>query len=156
MLPIARTIEERFFAKVNKAGPIPDYAPELGPCWLWIGATDGDKRYGSFCVDGRLVRAHRWAFEHVTEVVVPAGRVTDHLCRVTLCVKPSHLEPVTQHENIMRGSGFAAVNARKTHCKWGHEFTPENTGTVRGGGRYCRQCTADYNLSRRAMVSARS
>jgi len=29
----------------------------------------------------------------------------DHLCRNRACVRPSHLEPVTQTENIRRGAG---------------------------------------------------
>lgn len=31
-------------------------------------------------------------------------------------------------------------NARKTHCKRGHEFTVENTYPKSGGGRGCRTC----------------
>lgn len=31
-------------------------------------------------------------------------------------------------------------NAVKTHCKRGHEFTPENTAPNHGGGRRCRAC----------------
>lgn len=35
-------------------------------------------------------------------------------------------------------------NAAKTHCKWGHEFTPENTYThPTTGERRCRQCVRD-------------
>jgi hypothetical protein len=33
----------------------------------------------------------------------------------------------------------AAVNAAKTHCKHGHEFTPDNTIVV-PLGRECRVC----------------
>lgn len=28
----------------------------------------------------------------------------------------------------------------RTHCKWGHEFTPENTRIERNGSRTCKQC----------------
>lgn len=28
----------------------------------------------------------------------------------------------------------------KTHCKWGHEFTPDNTKIGKNGGRWCREC----------------
>ena len=39
-------------------------------------------------------------------------------------------------------------NARKTHCKWGHEFTAENTWPQSTGkGRKCRTCE---NARRRA------
>ena len=31
-------------------------------------------------------------------------------------------------------------NARKTHCKFGHEFTPENTHMLKHGERLCRIC----------------
>lgn len=43
-------------------------------------------------------------------------------------------------------SGFRktdAERAAKTHCKHGHEFTPENTKTDANGWRYCRRCAAD-------------
>lgn len=31
------------------------------------------------------------------------------------------------------------ANANKTHCKWGHEYTPENT-MRQNSGRKCREC----------------
>lgn len=38
------------------------------------------------------------------------------------------------------------AQASKTHCKRGHEFTPENTGVQhRNGGRFCRMCAANAN-----------
>lgn len=35
-------------------------------------------------------------------------------------------------------------NARKTECKRGHKFTPENTGTSVRGTRFCRECNRSY------------
>ena len=70
---------------------------------------------------------------------IPAGLELDHLCRVRECVNPQHLEAVTHHENMLRSR-----EATKTHCKHGHEFTPENTYTYqRGVGiqRCCKTCT---------------
>jgi len=43
-------------------------------------------------------------------------------------------------DNVMRGSGPSALNAQKTHCVHGHEFTPENTYLDDGGWRQCRTC----------------
>lgn len=33
-----------------------------------------------------------------------------------------------------------SAGANKTHCKWGHEFTPENTKYTPHGHRNCRTC----------------
>lgn len=32
------------------------------------------------------------------------------------------------------------IYRKKTHCKHGHDFTPENTGTTAAGHRFCRTC----------------
>ena len=127
--------DERFWAKVDKDGPIPDYAPQLGNCWLWT-STTSTKGYGRFYLNGRTVTAHRYAYGDI-----PDGLVLDHLCRVRPCVRRSHLEPVTETVNILRGFGSPALNAQKTHCKYGHEFTPENTvPNNHGRSRWCREC----------------
>ncbi|KKK63955.1 hypothetical protein LCGC14_2989040 [marine sediment metagenome] len=55
-------ITERFFANVQFGGPVPEYRPELGPCWLWMGTVNRNG-YGMFWDGGRNVRAHRWAYE---------------------------------------------------------------------------------------------
>ena len=50
---------------------------------------------------------------------------------------------------------IAAVNAAKTHCVKGHEFTLQNTYRKKNGTRDCRRCNADrvnalYHLGRLA------
>lgn len=110
-----------------------------GPCWEYRG-TKRARGYGVIVVGpGRKAQAaHRAVWEGLVGPV-PAGLVLDHLCRNTSCVNPDHLEPVTQAENIRRGYAPAALNARKTHCSKGHEFTPENTAR-RSGRRVCLTC----------------
>lgn len=34
--------------------------------------------------------------------------------------------------------------ASRTHCKWGHEYTPANTKIHKDGHRLCKQCRRDY------------
>lgn len=113
-------------------------------CWEWTGGKTSDGAYPRFCIaKAQYVLAHRWSYEHHVGPI-PDGLTIDHLCRFTLCVNPAHLEPVTNVENVMRGEGAGARNARKTHCKRGHEFTPENTYVGRGGRkRQCRTCTLE-------------
>lgn len=106
-------------------------------CWLWTGHTVRGG-YGGFNFRGSRVDAHRASYVlHCGEV--PTGLHLDHLCRVRLCVNPAHLEPVTPKENVLRSTAITALNALKTHCKHGHEFTAENTYRTKAG-RHCRRC----------------
>ncbi len=89
----------RFFAKVSP--------PDANGCHLWTGALNS-AGYGSIGVGSRghstaIVRAaHRIGYL-LAHGSCPAGMVLDHLCRVTACVNPAHLEPVTVRENVVRG-----------------------------------------------------
>lgn len=112
-------------------------------CWRWTRGKLANG-YAEFQAEGRTVLAHRWAYAHFVGAI-PAGLFIDHLCRVRDCVNPLHLEAVTNKENILRGTGFSARNARKTHCTRGHEFTPENIVARKRGGRECRICRDAYN-----------
>lgn len=106
-------------------------------CWIWNGPID-DNGYGR---QGKLL-AHRLLFE-ITEGPICKGRELDHTCRVRACVNPDHLDPVTHAENVRRGIVGEVNRERqlsKTHCKRGHEFTPENTGRDHRGDRYCKKC----------------
>lgn len=50
---------------------------------------------------------------------------------------------LAQHRDRKRASGASKLNAHKTHCTHGHEFTPENTGRTKTGKRFCRECQRD-------------
>ena len=121
------TLEERFWSKIDKDGPVSDWRPELGPCWIWTKGKTGSG-YGAFCPgDGDTVQAHRWSYEHSVGPI-PEGLELDHLCRRPACVRPSHLDPVTGGVNQHRSPlTFASINSGKAYCDTGHEFTPENT-----------------------------
>ena len=136
------TTDERFHKK---------YAIRQDGCWEWQGSVipqraSGHNFYGVFYWDGKQGYAHRYAYEQA-HGAMPEGLVTDHLCRRTRCVNPDHLEPVTHKENILRGVGACSVNARKTHCKHGHEFTKENTyiRPMSRRGRDCQTCKGKRN-----------
>lgn len=104
---------DRFWAKV-------EMEPTSG-CFIWMGKRKPNG-YGVFWLDEeRVVYAHRFAYE-LAKGPIPVGLQIDHLCRVRACVNASHLEAVSQQENLHRGEGIAAQHARKTHCKWGHHL----------------------------------
>src|SRR5690554_6462185 len=110
---MARPPLDRFWPKIDRTDD----------CWLWIGKIN-NRGYGLFYLDRRMQAAHRAAYQLLVGPI-PDGLDLDHTCRVRRCVNPDHLEPVTHRENLLRGASFAAVNAAKTHCPHGHEYTPE-------------------------------
>jgi len=107
-------------------------------CWLWNGSQDG-RGYGLFRIDGKSIRAHRWAYEFCVGPI-PAGLELDHVrargCTNTACVSPDHLEPVSHQENTLRGDGPSSTNARKDVAPCGHAYN----ATHKNGTRYCRPC----------------
>ena len=113
-------------------------------CWLWTGARSSNG-YGVSWHNLRAISAHRFAYELLVGPI-PEGLTLDHLCRVRHCVNPAHLEPVTMRENLLRGEGWTALNARKTHCPRGHSYDDENT-YISGGKRYCLTCRASRRSS---------
>jgi len=116
-------------------------------CWIWTACVNRDG-YGKISVSGRDRVAHRVAYELLVGPI-PDGMQLDHLCRTLACVNPEHLEPVTPGENQRRGY---AARGPVSHCKNGHEFTPDNTySRQRNEGlvRECRQCHSERERDRR-------
>lgn len=115
-------------------------------CWVMCGwgSKDGYANYNR-------TTGHRVVYEALVGPI-PTGLQLDHLCHTRdpncpsdstclhrRCVRPDHLDPVTVRENALRSNSPLAKKARQTHCKWGHEFTPENTYRWRTN-RICRAC----------------
>jgi hypothetical protein len=137
-LPVisAEVANKRFWPKVAKTDG----------CWLWKGYVS-QAGYGYFYCERKGHQAHRISYA-MAKGSIPEGLVVDHLCRNTACVNPDHLEAVSSRENTRRGV-VSEVNKRRfaaqTHCKRGHEYTPENTGKHPQGGRVCKACARKNN-----------
>lgn len=143
-LELTEKDQKRFWSKV--LAPVAASA-----CLLW--AKPYGNGYGYLCLRGQRVLAHRVSFQ-LANGPIPDGKVIDHLCGNTRCVHPDHLDAVDQRENVHRGYARSVSVARrndKTHCKHGHEFTPENTYTRPDGKRSCRQCQRDREATKRAQ-----
>ncbi len=126
-----KTHEERILEKVALKGD----------CWVYTGFCNKGG-YGIVTDPVKyFLLAHRMLFRaFFGDEFDFKGAVTDHLCRNTSCVNPFHLEMVTHTENILRGIGPTAVNARKTHCNYGHSLDLSLVYVGKKGGRACRVC----------------
>lgn len=127
---------ERFWAKVEK-GTGPDN------CWIWT-ACKVKRGYGRFNAAGKTISAHSWAYLNLVGPI-PHGWELDH--RLTCergCVRPSHITPRTAVEHALQPDSAGGLQRGKTHCKQGHEYTPENTefriNASGGVGRVCKAC----------------
>lgn len=117
-------IEARFLSYVDRRGD--------DECWPWTGYVDG-MGYGIFGAEGKLRKAHIWAYEHFVGQVPEDRPEIDHACHSNDMACPGgpchhrrcvnylhHLEPVTHRENVLRSRGaklsdeFVAV----LHARW--------------------------------------
>jgi len=124
------------------------YTDKSGDCWIWTGAMR-ENGYGHILLNGKMRGAHRVAYE-LAVGPIPHGLVIDHLCRTPACVRPEHLEAVTQRENVLRGVGVSAVAATVTTCPSGHPYAGRNLYVGPKGERRCRECARISRAKSRA------
>lgn len=119
-------------------------------CWIWTGATtNGYGRVGMSDPRRRTVLAHRAMYELIVGPI-PDGMTLDHLCEVTLCINPMHLEPCAPKDNTLRSTRNPLMVAyRNRTCTKGHPISGDNR--MKHGTKYeCRTCV---NARRRKTQS---
>ena len=127
-----KDFESRFWSQVKKTKS----------CWLWTGSLD-QKGYGrgSGMAGGRVHRIS-WL---LAGKQISSGLVISHLCEVPNCVRPSHLDQVTNRENRLYGHGLTARLARRDKCSRGHLYSVYGHFIYKSNKsrpeRRCRECT---------------
>lgn len=118
-----RDVYERFVRKIA--------AGDAG-CWIWTACTNR-QGYGELKNAGGSKLAHRVSYQHFVGAI-PLGYELHHICENPRCVRPDHLRAVTRLEHARLGP-----QATKTHCKRGHELSPDNLIAGRPW-RTCKRC----------------
>lgn len=131
---------ERFYASFDR-----HLKKDVGPrghCWEWTGETRRGYGFAVVEVKGRRYkfRAHRVAWER-KHGSVPRGKVIDHTCTNGLCVRLSHLEPVSNSENVRRGNAHRYGSNPGYECRNGHR--DEYKRDPKSGKLYCLGCARD-------------
>ncbi|WP_157868970.1 HNH endonuclease signature motif containing protein [Streptomyces atriruber] len=113
----------------------------IQPSGHWrYGTRVNNKGYACVCHAGDREYAHRVS-HHLFIGPIPPGYDVDHLCGLTWCVNPMHLEAITHSENIRRA--YRECGAKL------HDMTnPANYYVRSNGGRMCRPCNERRNRAR--------
>ena len=79
------------------------YTQKTETCWNWVGASR-QTGYGALNISGRSEVVHRLIFT-MAYGAIPAGLVIDHMCRNPRCIRPDHLQAVSNKQNGENLSG---------------------------------------------------
>lgn len=137
-----------------------------GDCLVFTGARDV-KGYGRIGFKGRVVLAHRLAWEMVNGPI-PDGLVVMHICDNPPCCYVDHLSLGTVGENnadrhakgrtVMPTNGPDYMRER-THCPQGHPYAGDNVRYRPDGARRCATCSraraSAWAASNRDRINAR-
>lgn len=115
-------------------------------CWIWQRARASrdamlapDRGYGCLKVAGKVVTAHKFAYEREYGPV-KAGLQIRHQCHRTLCVNPSHMLLGTNQQN---------VQDRIDAGRYAKKLTAEDIRTIRArckSGETQQAVGADFRL----------
>lgn len=109
-------------------------------CRLWIGPVNA-QGYGQTSAFGRLKMVHRFTYEVVYDMKIHPKLVVCHQCDNPGCCNPDHLWIGTEKQNMQDAAAKRRWSRQhQTHCKHGHEFSPENTHIKIQRGKPCRVC----------------
>lgn len=124
-----------------------------GDCWLWTG-TRNHKGYGQFWFNGKMLQAHRHAYERL-HGAIPTGKIIMHSCHVRACVRPSHLQIGTDRENLAERDrlGRQARGARHANSK----LTDAKVHDARrryAAGETCSSMAREYGVKQATLSNA--
>jgi len=124
--------------------------------WIWTaGQSNG---YGGFNWQNKSWPTHRFAWIAFRGAIPPLYEI-HHECEITQCCNPDHLLPTSEADHLLIHTPRNPVytEARKKFCKYGHEFSEQNTRLAFSDGyshRVCRECRRIWQAERERRQKA--
>ena len=133
-----KTPEEAFLARS---------LPRDTGCIEWVGSRDA-KGYGQLRIDGKLIKAHRYAVERANGPI-PDGMVVMHLCDNPKCVNIEHLQVGSQRQNVrdMDGKGRRINKQPKGSANGNSKLTDDDVRAIRRDTRRQVDIAATYGIA---------
>ena len=136
------TLEERFWAKVDKSGD----------CWEWTGAKD---RYGQIGHNQKVKAAHRVSWE-IHNGAIPDGMCVLHRCDNPPCVRPDHLFIGTMADNCKDRDSKGRHTPLPGESHGMSKLTEDDVNEIRehyAYGEFTQQEIANYYSVSQAVIS---
>ena len=116
-------------------------------CIEWTGSSDA-KGYGQLRIDGKLIKAHRYAVER-SNGPTPDGMVVMHLCDNPKCVNIDHLQIGSQKQNVhdMDGKGRRINKQPKGSANGNSKLTDDDVRAIRRDTRRQVDIAATYGIA---------
>ena len=146
----SKSLEESFWEKVNKDGPVPTHCPELGSCYLW---TAGKHPLGYGLLWDSEIAALRRA-THVSFFLCTGEWPVLHMlhkCDNPKCVRFSHLEEGTRSKNMQDAVKRGLLVNPKGEDAPRAKLTWAQVSTIRTkyaqGNTTCRELAKKYGVN---------
>jgi len=138
----------RFWNKVNKTNG----------CWLWTAmkVNRNKETYGRFWFHGKLMLAHRMAWE-LTNGPIPEGLDVLHKCDTPLCVRPEHLFLGTMNDNIQDAITKGKINGNPMYrgeSRYNHKVNESQVKEIRNlraNGLSWEKLAVQFGMSSRGI-----